>query len=124
MRLGALEGVLSASCLQPRINTNSVLSSQLFRQVSHDRRRISRGRRESEAVWAIVADPRRLPGWLPTVVAAHVTAEDDGRNASVELEGESHGHCYSLTSQWSKDEGVHELEWGDGSRGYWGTLRV
>ena len=77
-----------------------------------------------EAVWAVVADPRRLPEWLPTVVAAHVTAEGEGQNAGVELEGESHGHSYSLTSLWSEDQRVHELEWGSGSAGYRGSLRV
>jgi carbon monoxide dehydrogenase subunit G len=45
-----------------------------------------------EAVWAIVADPRRLPEWLPTVVAAHVTAEGEDLDSRVKLEGESHGH--------------------------------
>ena len=80
---------------------------------------------DGEAVWAIVADPRRLPDWLPTVVSAHLTAEGEGQSASVELEGDSHGHPYCLTSPWSEDRRVRKLEWGGSSRAdYRGSLRV
>jgi len=78
----------------------------------------------TEAVWAIVADPRRLPEWLATVAASHLTTRGEGQNASVEPEGESHGHRYSLTSLWGEDQDVHELEWGNSSSGgYRGSLR-
>ena len=79
----------------------------------------------AQAVWAIVADPRRLPEWLPTVATAHFATQGEGQNASIELEGESHGHRYSLTSLWADDQDVHKLVWGDNSiGGYRGSLSV
>ena len=76
----------------------------------------------SDAVWAVVADPKRLPEWLPTVTTARVP---EGSSVSVELGGESHGHTYSLTSLWRADDGDHRLEWaGAGGDGYRGSLRV
>jgi uncharacterized protein YndB with AHSA1/START domain len=76
-----------------------------------------------DAVWAVVADPKRLPEWLPTVATAHVPGATGG--SSIELEGESHGHTYSLTSMWRADDAVHRLEWaGAGSDAYKGSLRV
>ncbi len=75
------------------------------------------------SVWAVVADPERLPEWLPTVASAHVPGA--GGEGSVELEGESHGHTYALTSMWRTDDGARRLEWA-GARGdaYRGSLRV
>ncbi len=78
-----------------------------------------------DAVWSVVADPNRLPEWLPTVAAAHVPEGTDGSNQSVELEGESHGHAYSLSGLWNADGTARRLEWaGAGGDGYRGSLRV
>ena len=81
----------------------------------------------SDTVWAVVADPTRLPEWLPTVVAARMLSDTPrgSLSVSVELEGSSHGHPYSLTSRWTAAEADHHLEWaGTDGAGYTGSLRV
>lgn len=73
-----------------------------------------------DAVWRVVADPARLAEWVPTArVARPVDAED------VHLEGESHGHPYSVTSPFHADEAQHRLEWSAPDvPGYEGSLQV
>jgi hypothetical protein len=73
-----------------------------------------------DALWAVVADPARFPDWVPTMRVA----EPSGR-AEVHLEGESHGHRYSLNSSLRVGEGGRLLQWGaSGDEGYRGWLRV
>ncbi len=73
-----------------------------------------------DAVWQVVSDAGRLADWLPTVAAARAKAAE-----SVELEGESHGHPYKVTSPWRTNEATRTLEWGDSAGdGYRGSLRV
>ena len=74
----------------------------------------------SDALWAVVADPARLADWVPTMRRAQPCGD-----AEVHLEGESHGHPYSLDSSLRTDEGGRRLDWGgptDG--GYHGWLQV
>ena len=72
------------------------------------------------ALWAVVADPARLADWVPTMRRA----EPSGA-AEVHVEGESHGHPYSLDSQLRIDEGDRSLNWGAAEdEGYRGWLRV
>ena len=74
----------------------------------------------ADALWAVVADPARLADWVPTVRLA----QPSGREG-VHVEGESHGHRYSLDSQLRIDEGERRLHWGaEGDSGYRGWLRV
>ena len=74
----------------------------------------------SDELWAVVTDPARLPDWVPTMRAA----EPSGRS-EVHLEGESHGHPYSLTGLLAADEVDRRLDWGSpGDEGYGGSLRV
>ena len=73
-----------------------------------------------DALWAVVADRARLADWVPTMRRA----EPSG-NAEVHLEGESHGHRYSLDSTLRIDEGDRRLHWGaDTDEGYRGWLHV
>jgi Polyketide cyclase / dehydrase and lipid transport len=73
-----------------------------------------------DAVWAVVADPARLAEWVPTMRQA----EPSG-HAEVHLEGESHGHRYSLDSSLRIGADDRRLHWGaaDGG-GYRGWLQV
>jgi uncharacterized protein YndB with AHSA1/START domain len=74
----------------------------------------------ADAVWAVVADPARLADWVPTMRLAEPSGSDE-----VHVEGESHGHRYSLDSLLRIDEGDRRLHWGaDGDDGYRGSLRV
>ena len=74
----------------------------------------------ADALWAVVADPARLADWVPTMRAAQAA----GR-AEVHVEGESHGHAYSLDSMLRTDEPARALQWGaEGDDGYRGALRV
>ncbi len=74
----------------------------------------------AEAVWAVVADPARLAEWVPTMRRAEAAGQ-----AEVHLEGESHGHPYSLDSTLRADQGNRTLHWGsDADEGYRGWLRV
>ncbi len=73
-----------------------------------------------DALWAVVADPARLADWVPTMRRA----EPAGK-AEVHLEGESHGHPYSLDSSLRIDEGDRSLHWGAAAdEGYRGWLQV
>ena len=48
-----------------------------------------------------------------------------GRKEEVHVEGESHGHRYSLDSELRIDEGDRRLDWGaEGDYGYRGSLQV
>src|SRR5260370_34289447 len=69
-----------------------------------------------DALWAVVADPARLADWVPTMrLAAPAGASE------VHLEGESHGHAYSLGSMLRGDQGSPRLHWGaDSGDGYRG----
>jgi uncharacterized protein YndB with AHSA1/START domain len=74
----------------------------------------------ADAVWAVVADPARLADWVPTMRMAQSAGHDE-----VHVEGESHGHPYSLDSQLRINEGDRRLEWGaEADDGYRGSLRV
>jgi hypothetical protein len=74
----------------------------------------------ADALWAVVADPARLAEWVPTMRLAEPSGE-----AEVHLEGESHGHHYSLESMLNIDEGERRLQWGSArDDGYRGWLRV
>jgi uncharacterized protein YndB with AHSA1/START domain len=74
----------------------------------------------ANAVWAVVADPARLAEWVPTMRLA----QPEGKG-EVHVEGESHGHRYSLDSLLRIDESDRRLEWGaEDDDGYRGSLRV
>jgi Polyketide cyclase / dehydrase and lipid transport len=80
----------------------------------------------ADALWAVVADPARLADWVPTMRRAQPSGEGGrvGRE-EVHVEGESHGHRYSLDSELRIDEGDRRLDWGaEGDYGYRGSLRV
>jgi hypothetical protein len=73
-------------------------------------------------VWTVAADPARLAEWVPTMSMSR--AEPAGQ-AEVHLEGESHGHPYSLDSTLRADQGSRTLRWGsDAGGGYHGRLQV
>lgn len=74
----------------------------------------------ADAVWAVVADRARLADWVPTMRLARPAGKEE-----VHVEGESHGHPYSLDSLLRIDEGDLRLDWGaEGDDGYRGSLRV
>jgi uncharacterized protein YndB with AHSA1/START domain len=74
----------------------------------------------ADALWAVVADPARLADWVPTMRRAQPSGTDE-----VHVEGESHGHPYSLDSLLRTDEGDRRLDWGaEGDDGYRGSLRI
>ena len=74
----------------------------------------------ADVVWAVVADPARLAEWVPTMRRAEPAGQ-----AEVHLEGESHGHSYSLDSTLRADQGRRTLHWGsDADDGYRGWLQV
>jgi uncharacterized protein YndB with AHSA1/START domain len=74
----------------------------------------------ADAVWAVVADPARLADWVPTMRRAQPSGKEE-----VHVEGESHGHRYSLDSTLRIDEGDRRLDWGaEEDYGYRGSLRV
>jgi hypothetical protein len=73
-----------------------------------------------DELWAVVADPARFSDWVPTMRVA----EPSG-GTEVHLEGESHGHRYSLNSSLRVDEDSRQLHWGTSDdQGYRGWLRV
>jgi len=73
-----------------------------------------------DAVWRVVADPARLADWVPTARVARPTDADD-----VHLEGESHGHPYSVTSPFHADQAQRRLDWSAPEiPGYAGSLQV
>jgi Polyketide cyclase / dehydrase and lipid transport len=73
-----------------------------------------------DALWAVVADRARLAEWVPTMRRAEPAGKEE-----VHLEGESHGHPYSLDRELHVDEGDRSLRWGaEQDRGYRGWLRV
>ena len=74
----------------------------------------------ADALWTVVADPARLADWVPTMRRAQPSGD-----AEVHLEGESHGHPYSLDSSLRTDEGDRRLRWGAPTdEGYSGWLQV
>jgi uncharacterized protein YndB with AHSA1/START domain len=74
----------------------------------------------ADAVWVVVADPTRLAEWVPTMRLAQPEGKEE-----VHVEGESHGHPYSLDSLLRIDESDRRLEWGaEDDDGYRGSLRV
>jgi uncharacterized protein YndB with AHSA1/START domain len=74
----------------------------------------------SSTLWAVVADPARLADWVPTMRLARPSGGEE-----VHVEGESHGHRYSLDSLLRKDESDRCLHWGtEGDDGYSGSLRI
>ena len=74
----------------------------------------------SDALWAVVADPARLAEWVPTMRLAEPAGKSE-----VHLEGESHGHPYSLDSMLRVDQDDRRLHWGAAAdEGYRGWLRV
>ena len=86
----------------------------------------------ADAVWAVVADPARLADWVPTMRLAQPAGQGgrvgegakEGRE-EVHVEGESHGHPYSLDSLLRIDEGDRRLHWGaEGDDGYRGSLGI
>jgi hypothetical protein len=73
-----------------------------------------------DALWAVVSDPARLADWVPTMRRAQPAG-----TAEVHLEGESHGHPYSLDSELQVDKADRRLAWGaDAAGGYRGWLHV
>jgi hypothetical protein len=79
----------------------------------------------ADALWAVVADPARLADWVPTMRRAQPSGEGGPGREEVHVEGESHGHSYSLDSALRIDEGDRRLDWGaEGDYGYRGSLRV
>jgi Polyketide cyclase / dehydrase and lipid transport len=73
-----------------------------------------------DALWAVVADRARLAEWVPTMRRAEPAGKEE-----VHLEGESHGHPYSLDSELHVDAGDRSLRWGaEQGGGYRGWLRV
>jgi uncharacterized protein YndB with AHSA1/START domain len=74
----------------------------------------------ADALWAVVSDPAGLSSWVPTMRRAEPAGREE-----VHLEGESHGHRYSLNSELRIDEGEHRLHWGaPDDEGYHGSLHV
>jgi hypothetical protein len=74
----------------------------------------------ADALWAVVADPARLADWVPTMRLAQPSGNDE-----VHVEGESHGHQYSLDSLLRVDQAARQLHWGaERDDGYRGSLRV
>jgi hypothetical protein len=74
----------------------------------------------ADTLWAVVADPARLADWVPTMRLAQPSGKEE-----VHVEGESHGHRYSLDSLLRVDESDRCLHWGaEGDDGYSGSLRV
>jgi hypothetical protein len=74
----------------------------------------------ADTLWAVVADPARLADWVPTMRLAQPSGQEE-----VHVEGESHGHRYSLDSLLRVDESDRCLHWGaEGDDGYRGSLRV
>jgi uncharacterized protein YndB with AHSA1/START domain len=74
----------------------------------------------ADAVWAVVADPARLAEWVPTMRLAQPEGKEE-----VHVEGESHGHPYSLDSPLRIERNDRRLEWGaEDDDGYRGSLRV
>ena len=74
----------------------------------------------ADAVWSVVADPARLADWVPTMRRARPAGQDE-----IHVEGESHGHPYSLDSLLRVDERDRRLEWGaENDDGYRGSLQV
>jgi len=74
----------------------------------------------ADALWAVVGDPARLADWVPTMRLAQPSGTDE-----VHVEGESHGHPYSLDSLLRTDESDRPLDWGaEGDDGYRGSLRI
>ena len=74
----------------------------------------------ADAVWAVVADPARLADWVPTMRLARPAGQEE-----VHVEGESHGHPYSLDSLLRIDDGDRRLDWGaEDDDGYRGSLHV
>ena len=74
----------------------------------------------ADALWVVVADPARLADWVPTMRRAQPSGTDE-----VHVEGESHGHPYSLDSLLRTDESDRRLDWGaEGDDGYRGSLRI
>jgi len=74
----------------------------------------------ADALWDVVADPARLADWVPTMRLARPAGKEE-----VHVEGESHGHPYSLDSLLRIDVVDRRLHWGaEGDDGYRGSLRV
>ena len=74
----------------------------------------------ADALWDVVADPARLADWVPTMRLARPAGKEE-----VHVEGESHGHPYSLDSLLRIDVVDRRLDWGaEGDDGYRGSLRV
>ena len=73
-----------------------------------------------DTLWALVADRARLADWVPTMRLAEPAGP-----AEVHLEGESHGHPYSLDSMLRTEADSRRLDWGAaGDAGYRGWLQV
>jgi uncharacterized protein YndB with AHSA1/START domain len=73
-----------------------------------------------DAVWRVVADPSRLTEWVPTTRLAQPSDAEH-----VHLEGESHGHPYTVTSPLHIDEAERRLHWSAPELpGYQGSLEV
>lgn len=84
-------------------------------------RRIDAG---ADEVFALVADPSRLPEWLPTVSSAQRSGP-----GTVDVEGTAHGRSYDDSGFWRAQPDQLRVEWGEPSRGgepsqYAGWLQV
>ena len=74
----------------------------------------------AEVTWAVVADPHRLAGWVPTARSSSPAGDH-----AVHLRGESHGHDYDTDSGFVADDGARRLSWNSPRLpGYEGVLAV
>ncbi len=81
-----------------------------------------------DTVFALAADPARLPEWLPTVQQVTPSLQGDGTEV-VDVEGESPGGDYEQRGYWRPEAVQLRVEWGSPSRGgegspYSGWLQV
>ncbi|MCW2665683.1 MAG: Polyketide cyclase/dehydrase [Frankiales bacterium] len=92
----------------------------------HEASRVVQAPRDT--VFALVADPARLPEWLPTVQEATPSLTGEGTEV-VDVEGEAGGSHYQDRGYWRPEAVQLRVEWGSPSRGgaaapYAGWLQV
>ena len=87
--------------------------------------------RPREQVFALAADVRRLPEWLPTVASAEPLQDATAGppTTSVRVEGEGRSGHYATDGFWRPSPDQSRVEWGTPSRGgepggYAGWLQV
>ena len=75
-----------------------------------------------DSVFALVADPARLPEWLPTVQQATASLTGDGTEV-VDVEGDAGGGHYEDRGYWRPEAVQLRVEWGK-PPAYSGWLQV